>query len=99
MKNERRSFVDQISETLIKKLKEGTAPWQKPWRAGNPTNFMPHNFTTGKRYRGINALVLMSKEREDGRWLTYKTSLGVGCTGAKRRDGHNYPILENNGTD
>ncbi len=79
MKNERKSFVDQISETLIKKLKEGTAPWQKPWRAGNSNNFMPHNFTTGNRYRGINALVLMSQEREDGRWLTYKQASALGA--------------------
>jgi antirestriction protein ArdC len=25
-------YVDQVATAIIKQLKEGTAPWQKPWQ-------------------------------------------------------------------
>ncbi|WP_407238567.1 ArdC-like ssDNA-binding domain-containing protein [Escherichia coli] len=44
---------------MIAQLKEGTAPWQKPW---NPsTSAVSMNPTTGKRYKGINAIHLMGR--------------------------------------
>ncbi len=75
----RRSFHEQVAESLIEQLKSGTAPWQKPWKPGNPLLSFPHNPTTGKLYRGINALYLMSKERSDPRWLTYKQAADMGA--------------------
>ncbi|MCP5246850.1 MAG: DUF1738 domain-containing protein, partial [Burkholderiales bacterium] len=60
-------------------LKQGTAPWQKPWQPGDPLLSFPHNPTTQKRYRGINALYLMSQGYADPRWLTYKQAAGLGA--------------------
>ncbi len=68
------NYVDQVASAIIKQLQEGTAPWQKPWNAGE--RFMPYNPTTGNEYRGANALWLMSQSESkgfgDARWMTYR---------------------------
>ena len=69
-------YVDQVATAIIKQLKEGTAPWQKPWEPGE--RFMPYNPTTGNEYRGMNAVWLMSVSQArgftDARWMTYRQS-------------------------
>ena len=40
---------------------------------------LPVNPTTGKRYRGINSLNLMSRAYTDPRWLTYKQAISLGA--------------------
>ena len=69
-------YVDQVATAIIKQLKEGTAPWQKPWEPGE--RFMPYNPTTGNEYRGLNAVWLMSVSQArgftDARWMTYRQS-------------------------
>jgi antirestriction protein ArdC/phage/plasmid primase-like uncharacterized protein len=72
MDSAKKPFHEAVAEKLIDMLREGTAPWQKPWEPGSPSSNLPLNPTTGKRYRGINALQLMSEGRSDPRWLTYK---------------------------
>lgn len=82
----RKAYHEQVAESLIAQLKQGTAPWQKPWQPGDPLLSFPHNPTTQKRYRGINALYLMSKGYTDPRWLTYKQAATMGaqvCKGEK----------------
>jgi antirestriction protein ArdC/phage/plasmid primase-like uncharacterized protein/tRNA G10 N-methylase Trm11 len=76
---EKKPFHETVAETLIEQLKQGTAPWQKPWEPGDPGFFIPTNPTTGKRYRGINAIHLMSQGRTDQRWMTYKQAAAVGA--------------------
>jgi putative DNA primase/helicase len=70
------NYVDQVATAIIKQLKEGTAPWQKPWEPGK--RFMPYNPTTGNEYRGMNAVWLMSQSQTrgftDARWMTYRQS-------------------------
>ena len=69
-------YVDQVATAIIKQLKEGTAPWQKPWEPGE--RFMPYNPTTGNEYRGMNAVWLLSQSQTrgftDARWMTYRQS-------------------------
>lgn len=77
MENEKKPFHETVAEKLIEQLKQGTAPWQKPWEPGEAGANMPINPTTGKRYKGINALQLMSEGREDQRWMTYKQAAAV----------------------
>jgi putative DNA primase/helicase len=66
--------VDQVAGALIRQLKAGTAPWQKPWQPGE--RFMPYNPTTGNEYHGMNALWLMSQAENrgfgDARWMTFR---------------------------
>ena len=79
MEKSRKAYHEQVAESLIAQLKQGTAPWQKPWQPGDPLLSFPHNPTTQKRYRGINALYLMSQGYADPRWLTYKQAAGLGA--------------------
>ena len=49
-------YHEQFAARIIKALAEGTAPWQKPWKAGE--RILPHNFASGRDYRGGNAVYL-----------------------------------------
>ncbi|MCP5246805.1 MAG: DUF1738 domain-containing protein [Burkholderiales bacterium] len=91
MDKSRKAYPEQVAESLIEQLKKGTAPWQKPWQAGDPLLSFPHNPTTQKRYRGINALYLMSRDYADPRWLTYKQAAGMG---AQVRKGEKSTVIQ-----
>lgn len=69
-----RDLRQEVTDAIIAALEKGTAPWQKPWQAGALE--LPFNPTSGKPYRGGNAIHLMlvasSKALEDPRWLTYR---------------------------
>jgi antirestriction protein ArdC/phage/plasmid primase-like uncharacterized protein len=86
----KKPFHEQVAENLIEQLKQGTAPWQKPWEPGEPGSFMPINPTTGKRYKGINAVHLMAQGRTDQRWMTYKQAAAAG--GQVRKGEKGTPI-------
>ncbi|MCE7915638.1 MAG: DUF1738 domain-containing protein [Nitrosomonas sp. PRO4] len=79
MKEAKKAFHEQVAENLIEQLKKGVAPWQKPWEPGDLLAALPVNPTTGKRYRGINSLNLMSRAHTDPRWLTYKQAVNLGA--------------------
>ena len=64
------AFVKNVASRLIEQIRNGTAPWQKPWRAG--TSFLPFNPTNGTRYKGINVVNLLSRGYSDSRWMTYR---------------------------
>lgn len=74
-------YARQVADALIAQLKAGTAPWQKPWAAGDAVSFLPHNPVTGKPYRGGNAIWLMCvaemKGYADTRWMTYRQAEGI----------------------
>ena len=63
-------FAVRLADKLIAQLKDGTSPWQKPWKDGQA--FGPYNPTTGNRYRGVNIVALMATDFTDPRWMTYK---------------------------
>jgi putative DNA primase/helicase len=77
MKSDQKPFFETVAEKLIEQLREGTAPWQKPWEPGEAGTTLPLNPATGKRYRGINAVHLMSQGRSDQRWMTYKQAAAL----------------------
>ncbi|NNN14212.1 MAG: ArdC family protein [Acidimicrobiaceae bacterium] len=60
-----------LANTLITHIENGTAPWQMPWdpALGDDT---PINAVTGKAYRGINQLWLgLNQPDSDPRWCTF----------------------------
>jgi antirestriction protein ArdC len=75
----KKPFHEVVAQNLIEQLEAGTAPWQKPWTAAQGQGFMPVNASTGKRYRGINAMHLLAQDRADPRWLTYKQAADLGA--------------------
>lgn len=68
-----KALHEQVAEKLIAALEAGTSPFQKPWTDDHTAGFMtPLNPTTGKPYRGMNALWLAMQDRQDPRWMTLK---------------------------
>ena len=70
----KRDYRQEVTDSVIKMLEEGTAPWQKPWQPGALE--MPLNPTSEKPYRGGNAVHLMAigvtRGYDDPRWMTYR---------------------------
>ncbi len=75
---EKQTYAQKISQQIIKALQDGTAPWQKKWSGADLALAMPYNPVTKTRYKGINALNLMTKSLEDNRWLTFKQATDLG---------------------
>ena len=89
MAETKKAFHEMVAERLIEQLRAGTAPFQRPWAPGEG-GLLPINPTTGKRYKGINALYLMSQGRADHRWMTYKQAAAVGAQ--VRKGEHGTPV-------
>ena len=64
----------QFAEGIIEQIRQGTAPWQKPWGPGE--RVLPANVDTGRSYSGGNSLHLAAVQQERGygdvRWGTYR---------------------------
>ena len=59
MNNQKKLFHETVAEKLIEQLKAGTAPLAKAVaNQESPMRYLPINPTTGKRYKGINAIEL-----------------------------------------
>ncbi len=62
-------------------------PWVQPWTASAAVPSLPVNAATGRRYSGINVLMLWAAAMEGGyagqRWLTFRQALALG--GSVRR--------------
>lgn len=69
---------ENIANQLIKKLEQGTAPWQLPWESASANLALPYNAVTGNRYKGINILSLLLSDHGDPRWVTYKQAESKG---------------------
>jgi antirestriction protein ArdC len=82
--SERASLYDDITNKIIAELEAGCLPWVQPWGSSGvraPLG-LPKNATTGRRYSGINVLILWSAVVEYGfsvqSWLTFKQALALG---------------------
>lgn len=69
-KSNRNSISATFAETIIEELQNGTAPWQKPWKAGECHR--PLNPITGTVYKGVNTVMLARHGYADPRWMTMK---------------------------
>jgi len=69
-KSNRKPISETFAETIIEELKKGTAPWQKPWKAGEYNR--PMNPVSGTVYKGINTIMLARHGYADPRWMTMK---------------------------
>jgi antirestriction protein ArdC len=73
--------MQEFANRIIAELENGVKPWVRPWdpdKAGGPQ--APFNPVTGKRYHGINVLILGMDMRAfqsgDPRWMTYQQAQG-----------------------
>lgn len=74
----------EITDNIIAALEKGVTPRQKPWQSG--AFEMPLNPTSGKPYRGVNAIHLMMssmrKGFEDPRRVTCRQAQENGWAGS-----------------
>lgn len=75
------TVAEIVTNTIIKKLKQGEVAWHKSWSC-NP----PINYVTRKEYRGINRLLLGG-----GEYLTFKQIQNI--KGAKLHKGAKSHIV------
>ncbi len=72
-----KEYAEEVAGRIIEQLRQGTAPWQKPWRPGELR--LPYNAATGKDYRGMNTIWLQMAGYADPRWMTYKQAEAAGA--------------------
>lgn len=74
-------FTQQTTDKIIEALKNGTAPWIKPWKGEDLRATAPFNGASGTRYRGINTINLgmtaINNGYTDPRWFTYNQARGL----------------------
>lgn len=73
------NVYETITARIVASLEAGVIPWRKEWKASARGSVMPHNFHSGKSYRGINLVSLMCSPYESSAWLTYKQAQDLGA--------------------
>jgi antirestriction protein ArdC len=97
-----RDWRQEATDTIVAALESGRKPWERPWDGSGS----PVNAATGKRYRGINTLLLgfdkAFSETGDPRFCTFKQALANDWSvrkGSKSRPILFYKILEKRDKD
>lgn len=85
------TLYSEVTDRIIAQLEEGTLPWVRPWDNGKAALGLPRNGGTGRRYSGINVLILWHRLFERGygsqRWLTYRQAQALGGNVRKGEQG------------
>lgn len=72
-------IYQEVTDQIITALEQGTVPWRQDWTSHDTA---PMNVTTGRRYRGINRLLLnliqLNAYGEDPRWCSYRQAAARG---------------------
>ena len=71
-----------VTESIIKQLESGVAPWRQPWRTEPPANLV-----SKKEYRGINIFLLASQGCGSRYWVTYRQAQALGGSVKKGQHG------------
>ena len=80
MPSPQQDYYREFADKLIARIREGTAPWQKPWQPGESA--LPESLATGRKYAGGNTLYLAMAAEDrgfsDNRWATYRQIKALG---------------------
>ncbi|MEZ6061098.1 MAG: zincin-like metallopeptidase domain-containing protein [Planctomycetaceae bacterium] len=86
----RRDIFQEVTDRIIEYLEQGVVPWRNPIARGTGDGW-PKNLSSGKRYRGINVLLLTMQSWSSGYssdfWLTFKQARAAGGTVRKGEKG------------
>jgi antirestriction protein ArdC len=78
----RASLYAEVTSRVIAELEQGRLPWVQPWDAAACGCGMPANAVSGRRYSGINVLILWAAVIEgkyrSQHWLTYRQAQAAG---------------------
>ena len=94
---DRTSLYSEITDKIIAELAAGRVPWVQPWgtAAAKAPLAMPKNASTGRRYSGVNVLILWDAVVARGftgqSWLTFRQALGLG--GNVRKGEHGTTVV------
>ena len=55
-----------ITQSVLKQLEQGVAPWRKPWSSS-----IPRNLISKKSYRGLNVFLLATQGYGSPYWVTF----------------------------
>jgi antirestriction protein ArdC len=85
----------KATAAIVEQLKQGVAPWSRPWSAVEPGMGMPRNAVSRRAYSGVNVFTLMTAQwargYETAGWLTFKQALKVGAI--VRRGEKSSPVV------
>ncbi len=86
---ERFDAYEAVTDRIIERLEGGVVPWQSPSiaRVG-----FPRNFSTGKRYSGINVFLLACQEFQSPHFLTFVQARELG--GFVRKGERGFPVIK-----
>lgn len=86
-----RDLYQEVTDRILSQLEAGVAPWVRPWKSAEAFGGMPYNAASGKRYRGVNILLLSMHGYPTNAWMTYKQAQGLG--GQVRKGEHGTKIV------
>src|ERR1017187_1279349 len=95
--HDRTSLYSEITDKIIAELEAGRVPWVQPWEtaAAKAPLAMPKNACTGRRYSGVNILILwdavVAKGFAGQSWLTFRQALSTG--GNVRKGEHGTTVV------
>jgi len=69
------NIAQTITDSIIKQLEAGTAPWVKPWHSNGVD--APYNPVAKRYYNGINFIQLSMMPAGTNYWCTYKQAQSV----------------------
>lgn len=82
MANNKTDLRQSVADTLTKLMQTNGTDWTKPWRdIGQPINLV-----SGKAYRGMNVLLLVTSPHKDRTWATYKQWTSKGYQVQRKED-------------
>lgn len=89
------NLYDEVTARIIAQLEAGRFPWVQPWAAVGTSSGvapgMPRNALTGRRYSGVNTLILwgavMERDYSSQCWLTFRQALEAGGNVRKGEQG------------
>jgi antirestriction protein ArdC len=90
------NIAQEITDSIIQQLEQGTAPWVKPWSSVDVS--APHNPASGTYYRGANFFWLtmlssMGAYGTSNKWLTYKQAQTMGAQVTSRAKGKGVQVI------
>lgn len=75
----RLSVYESVTNHIVAAIERGAGDWRMPWhtKAGHAFSVQPVSISTGKRYRGMNTVILWATAQERGYdsalWGTFKS--------------------------